>query len=383
MINGQENIFSEARMIAEQNLRQCYFDGKILASLVNFSDFWARDTFWALPGVLTLGDYEVAKNSFELFLKYQKPNGLIPRKIALDYNGFNYLFKKSIKRKKPRAFYKGNIPLSDYVDGNSLFIIALDKYLTETRDFNFAKENFEKIKKIIEWYDSKLKDGFVKEYFLANWMDTIFKNGHVLYSNVLYYQALKSFSEICEMLQRDDLAGIYEKRYLEIKDKINGQFWNGEFFDDELGRHKYFDVAGNAAACFFEIASPEKAKAVFHKLESIKKEKLFPTVSPLYPFWKINPLLYLMGFPQYQNGISWLWIDILAVGAMKKYGFHEEALKHFQEICEIIVKNNAVYETYWPDGRPFEKLLWKSAVPFAWASGIFLEVYELLSIEEN
>ncbi len=379
MIDDPEKIFKEARDIAEKNLRQCYFEGKILASLVNFSDFWARDTFWALPGVLILNDLEIAKNSFKLFLKYQKPNGLIPRKITLDYNGFKYLFKKSIKRKKPRAIYKGNIPVADYVDGNSLMVIAFEKYLTETHDTDFAQKNYEKIKKAINWYEDKLRNEFVTEHLLANWMDTIFKNGHVLYSNVLYCQSLESFTKIAKTLGKIEDADFYEKRYQDLKERISKEFWNGEFFDDELKKHKHFDIAGNILACYFNIASPEQAECIFKKLKEIKKETLLPTVTPKYPFWKINPVLYLMGFPEYQNGISWLWIDILAAGAMKKYGLHEEALKYFQEICEIIVKNGAIYETYWPDGQPFKKLLWKSAVPFAWASGLFLGVYDLIT----
>ena len=52
--------------------------------------------------------------------------------------------------------------------------------------------------------------------------------------------------------------------------------------------------------------------------------------------------------------------------------------QNFKDICEIIVKNNNVHETYYNDGKPFNKPLWKSAVPFAWNSGVFLEVYDLL-----
>lgn len=376
-----KKLIDEARTIAENNLRQCYFEGKILASLQNFSDFWARDTFWALPGVLKLGDLEIAKNSFELFLKYQKPNGLIPRKIALDYNGFKYLFKISIKRKNPRAIYKGNVPFFDYVDGNSLIIIAFEKYLEKTSDTDFAENNYEKFKNAIDWYENKLENGFIREHLLANWMDTIFKNGHVLYSNVLYCQSLESFSKIARLLKKNEDAIFYEKQYHDLKGRINKEFWNGSYFDDVLGCHKHFDTAGNVLACYFNIASPERAKNIFNKLAEIRKEILLPTVLPTYPFWKINPLLYLMGFPEYQNGISWPWIDILACAALNNYGFEKDALEYFMRVSEVIVENKALHETCWNNGRPFDKFLWKSAVPFAWASGLFLEVYEIIRKE--
>lgn len=374
----QKELFVKAKSIAEKNLRQCYFDGKILASLVNFSDFWARDTFWALPGVLEIGDAQVAKNCLELFLSYQKPDGNVPRKIALDWNIAKYVFKKSFCRRKPHPIFKGNIPLSNSKDENSLMIIAFEAYLQKTGDHNFASANYDLLKSAINWYGAKMKNGFVREYALSSWMDTVFKNGNILYTNALYCQALKSFSEIAKITGREKDQEIYEEKYEDFRERINNKFWNGKFYDDELGKHKHFDTAGNAAACFFEIAPQEKADAVFKKLKNIKKEKLLPTVDPPYPFWKISPAAYLLGIRKYQNGVSWLWIDLLAVGAMLKYGRRNEALKHFEEICRVIVKNGAVYETCWNDGQPFNKLLWKSAVPFAWASGLFLEVYEII-----
>jgi glycogen debranching enzyme len=383
MIDIDKKIIEDARAIAEKDLRQCYFEGKILASLRNFSDFWARDTFWAMPGVLELGDLKIAKNSFELFLKCQKPNGLIPRKIALDYNGFKYLFKKSIKRKKPRAIYKGNIPFTDYVDGNSLMVIAFKEYLEKTSDIDFAEKNYEKIKKAVDWYEQKLEGGFIKENLLANWMDTIFKNGHVLYSNVLYCQSLESFSKVAQTIGKIEDAGYYKNKYQDLKERVMKKFWNGNFFDDVLGQHRHFDTAGNVLACYFGLASPKQAESIFKKLKEIRKELLLPTVVPGYPFWKINPILYLMGFPEYQNGISWPWIDIIACAALVKYGFKKEAAEHFKRISAIIVRNKALHETCWNDGRPFNKLLWKSAVPFAWASGLFLKVYGLIAEKKS
>ncbi len=151
------------------------------------------------------------------------------------------------------------------------------------------------------------------------------------------------------------------------------------FYDDELGKHKYFDVAGNVLACYFGVADENKTKIIINKLDEIKKSRLLPSVYPKYPFWKIAPAAYIMGIPDYQNDTSWLWIDILAAGAKFKCGFKEEANRDFENICEIIIEHGAVYETYFCGGKPYSRLLWKSAVPFAWASGLFLKVYSLIA----
>ncbi len=217
MVDKREKIFNEARIIAEKNLRQCYFEGKILASLRNFSDFWARDTFWALPGVLEIGDKEIAKNCLNLFLDYQKPDGNVPRKIALDWNAIKYVFKVSFKRRKPCPIFKGNIPLSNSKDENSLMIIAAEEYLKKTGDSEFLLKRYQKFKQAIDWYDKKITRGFVREYILSNWMDTIFKNGHVLYTNILYCQSLKSFSEIAGALGKNEYAKFYKNKYENFK----------------------------------------------------------------------------------------------------------------------------------------------------------------------
>lgn len=378
MDKNTEEIFVKAKSIAEESLRQCYFNGKVLASLKNFSDYWARDIFWALPGMIEAGDLNIAKECLEYFFAYQRKDGKIPRKIALDYNALKYITGKSLKRKIPRPVYRGNVPISDCMDANALLIIAFQKYLERIDDVFLAEKYYEQLKKAMTWYDNKMRGGFIREYLLANWMDTIFKNGQVLYTNILYCEASRCLEKIFKVLGKEEEAEIYEKKHQEIKEKIKKEFWNGKYFDDQLGRHKHFDTAGNVLACFFDVASKEQTEIILKKLKNIKKEKLLPTVFSLYPFWKINPLTYVFTMSDYQNGISWLWIDLFTTAVNFKNNHHEEALKDFETVCRIIIKNKTVHETYFNNGEPYAKPLWKSAVPFAWNSGVFLQVYEIL-----
>jgi glycogen debranching enzyme len=373
-----KEIFNQAKLIAEASLRQCYFNGKVLASLKNFSDYWARDTFWALPGMIAKGDCNIAKACLEYFLSYQREDGKIPRKIALDYNVIKYITGKSVKRKIPRPIYRGNVPITDCMDANALLIIAFEKYLDKTGDTTLVEKYYEQIKKAIAWYDNKFKKGFVREYLLANWMDTIFKNGQVLYTNVMYCEAKRCMAKIAQTLGKKEEAEIYENEYEDIKKRIGKEFWNGKYFDDQLEKHRHFDTAGNILACFFDIASEEQAKIILNKIENIKKDKLLPTVCPPYPFWKINPITYFFTMSDYQNGTSWLWIDLLCVAVKYKNNCRKESLGDFENICQIIIKNKTVHETYFNNGEPYDKLFWKSAVPFTWNSGIFLQVWEIM-----
>lgn len=384
LMSIQEKNIKQAYLIATENLRQCYKDGKVIASLKNFSDFWARDTFWALPGVLEIGDNDIARACLEYFLSLQRSDGKIPRKISVDFNGLKYLTGKSLLRKKPRPIYTGNLPPFSSMDANSLLIIAAADFIIKTSNEQFAQIHYAKMKAAIDWYKSHTRNGFVREFALGNWMDTVFKNGHVLYSNVLYCEAFKQFSCIAEFAGWENDCGEYREKHLALKKKIDEEFWNGEFYDDQLGKHDHFDLAGNVLALYFKIAIGEKKRKIIEKIIQLKKgRKLLPTVNPRYPWWKINPVTYLLGMQNYQNDVSWMWIDLFAVAALFENDYISEAKDMFSDICNIIVQNGAVHETYFSDGTPYKTTHWESAVPFAWGSGVFLKIYSKIFANDD
>ncbi|MEA1926071.1 MAG: amylo-alpha-1,6-glucosidase [Patescibacteria group bacterium] len=373
------NTIETAGKIARKNLQSCYLNKKVLASPGKFSDYWARDTFWAMAGMLAVGDFEIAKSSLEFFLKYQREDGKIPRKVILEWDSVKYLFGKKIKRNSPKPVYTGIVRPFHSMDDNSLLVIAAREYIKKSGNFKFAEENYIILKKTIDWYESKLSRGLIKEFFLSNWMDTIFKFGKVLYTNVLYCEALNSMREIALTAKRNTDSEYYFEKSENVKGKINDYFWNGEFYNDQPGR-RIFDSAGNILACYFGIAPRIRVRKVLDRMEKIKGEKvLLPTVNPRYSIWRVNPLAIIFGLPEYHNGVSWLWIDLLAVIVKHRSGRREEALKDLERIAEIIIKQKTVYETYFNDGRPFKKIFWKSEASFAWNSGIFLQTCDLIA----
>jgi len=345
---------------------------------MRFSDYWARDSFFAVLGVLEIGDFKVARNILELFLDNQKSNGQIARKFELDYNFLKYIFKKTASRKKPKAVYTSLLPPFNTMDGNSLCVIAFAKYLQKTKDIKFARKYFRKLEKTIVWYEKKKRDTLVREYLLSNWMDTIFKSGKVLYSNTLYAKALEEFSHIAEEVGENKQAKKYKNLHKKTVAVIDKKFWNSEFFDDVADQGKYFDSAGNALACFFGIAPDKKRGNILKYFRKIKTQKLLPTVYPKYSFWKVNPITFLFGMSEYHNGKSWLWIDAFVAGAEFRSGDYGSARKRMTEISQVIVANAAVHEVFHADGRPYNPKFWKSAVPFAWNSGVFLYINSLI-----
>lgn len=385
------------RDIVLSDLRACYRDQGILASSVNFDDYWARDSFWASLGLLESGlDAEKVRESLELFLKYQRSDGKIPRKIALDYNGLKY-FGLKIKRRAPRPIYSSALAWRFSVDDNLLFGIAFCRYVEKTGDLKWAGGYFENLLSALEFYARKnlLREDLIFESGFANWQDTVYKRGFVLYSNCLWYEAVRSFENLRDKLNKNPASRLpnAEMIVFQIRDK----FWldDKNYFTDSVqgGKSdKYFDLAGNLLAILFDIAHPKQAEKILRQVSDIEarcnallsdeeKNILHPLNYPRYPWRRISPALYLFGIQDYQNGINWSWIEALLVLVQIKTGHTEDARQNFARFAEIILKNNHIHETYYLDGRPFNHLLWKSAVPFAWGVGLWL--WAICELEKN
>lgn len=378
-----KNLLEQAKKIALADLRKCYRGEGILASDLRFSDFWARDTFWALFGVLVVGDFEKVRSCLSLFLRYQRKDGLIPRKISLDYNFLKYVFKKSFPRKNSRPIYFGNVAPFCAKDANALLVIAFGKYLKKTGDVDFVCKHWVEIKKSLDWLEGKkVQSVFVREFFLSNWMDTIFKRGAVLYTNVLYAGALRSLADMAECLGKEEVAIEYREKLQNFKKSFQEKFWNGNFFCDELGKKGVFDLTGNALAIIFDLANQRQAEKIVSKAEKIKKNrkeaKLHPINHPQHPLWKINPVVVFIGIKNYQNGNAWSWTEAVFIVAKIKINHTKDACENLEQFSQIIVQNGHIHENYHLSGKPFGSWFWPSAAPFAWGAGLFLWVLEEL-----
>lgn len=372
--------------IVRKELRQCYLGQGVIASPVHFSNYWGRDTFWALRGMIhgDKKDLEMSRKSLELFMKYQRGDGKIPRKIVSDVN----IFKRigiNVKRPYLLPVYASPIKYLHSLDENLLFVSAFCKYIEKTNDLDFARDKYHQLVLALDFFRQKraLRDNLLCEWGLGNWMDTILKRGFVLYTNCLWHEALKQLQNLSRVIERDFPPSLPTPQ--KVKLLIQRDFWNKDngFFVDALSKKKrqkmFFDTAGNLLAVFFGIADADQAKEVLEKVSSLRSgQGLHPTNDPPYPPRKVNPLTYFVGIEKYHNGISWSWIEIIHILALLKSGDLETAQRQFDNLCEIISKNETLHETYNLDGTPFDKPLWKSTTPFAWSAGLFLYVLEKL-----
>ncbi len=375
-----QTILDEAYDISLRCLRDCYQDQGIIAGKKKFDDYWARDAFFALLGSITVNDLTITRATFNLFLNNQNKKGQIPRRIDRNYVTLKYATGIKIKRSNLSPRYTNSVFTAKSLDQNSLFIISLLYYIKKTRDFEYLERNFSRINSAIDWNFLHYKNNLIHEGLFANWQDSVIKKGHVLYTNVLHYGALKAFVDLCKLVNHDYLD--YETKANLLKEEINNKFWNGKYYNAGLSKKEdVFCAAGNILAILFDLTDKKKSNSIEKFIKQNINGMPLPSSYPRYALWRYSPMNYLRGSLYYHGGFSWLWIGCLNVIALLKMDMNKEAIELLENIASKVKEHNNVYEVY-HNGSPVKKLLFKSEVPFAWSAGLFVFAYNRLKNED-
>ncbi|PIU29610.1 hypothetical protein COT07_05015 [Candidatus Woesearchaeota archaeon CG07_land_8_20_14_0_80_44_23] len=372
---------------AKECLRECYSELGIYAGKMHFDDYWARDGFFASLGATAIGDYKISKKELLLFLSKQKENGQLPLRI-----GSELILPKLLKiwrskenktesvRYEIDRVYPNGMPKWP-ADQNSLFVIASEYYTRKSRDVEFARKNYEKIKKALDWNFTLDADSdlLIEEGYYSSWLDGIKKSGKIIYTEACHYYACKSFAQIAKALRKWKDYKKYSHLAEKIKQRINSLMWNGSYYTDWISsggrKHEYFSTDGNILAIVFGIADEEKAGSIIGKLSELGLENGVPyrTNYPKYKWHQIDLLLYITGIPDYHNGMSWLWIGCAGILAKAIAGKKKNAMFLAEKVSEIIMKYGGTYEVYEKkSGSPVRRIFYRSEFPFAWAAGMFL-----------
>ncbi len=365
----------EACDVAIKSLRSCYGDRGIVAGKHQFDAYWARDSFFAAYGSLGLGDFVIVKRQLKYFLKKSK-NLHIPRRV---------MHRHTWLRDVVRIKFFGNLFTYKSRDQNSLYIICFNEYVKKSRDIKFLKKNYSRIKKVLD-KDFKFdidRNLLLEQGFYADWADSIRKRGEILYTNVCHYAALNALAELATTLNKWNDRQHYEFLAGKVKEKLNTFFWNGKYYADSLGKGgDIFSSGANMLAIIWGIADRKKSLKI---IDFVKKNKLesftLATNYPEYHFWQISPLARIVGIPDYHNGLRWLWLGCADVLAKLKLGMKKDAKNLLGKIADKIIEYNDIYEVYEQNGKPVNRLFYKSEVPFAWSAGLF--VYAVREFERK
>ena len=359
-------VLDNAIKIATNSLRACYVDKGIIAGPHHFTDYWARDSYFAALGSLTLGDSKIVSEMVSLFFDYQRSDGLIPYRIMRGPLSLSkYLGKpKYYKNPKPTYNLRGiGQPVLDGTTLTLLFTALLNK-----------SEYLPEIKLALNYLETKEKHGLLWDGPMGEWNDAVWKWGNLLYSNIIYwymYDRLTSWAKDFD----PTLSSSLSSKTNQIAKSIRERLWNGKYFADwhDFKRQDYLYPYGNCLAIAWGFTSPSESKSILKECESLQQNFSLETNSPKYPWWRIDLLQSLIGMADYQNhGILW-WQPITSyLAALKQVGDHQKILEVSNSISQKIVNDNLVSECYERDGHALKRTIYTSEHPFAWASGMIL-----------
>ena len=143
-----------------------------------------------------MGDITIVQEFLLHTLQNIKYDGQCPLRI-----GQKYFLLKYFGLNGPQGpTYIEDKYVSIPMDSNSLIIIVFALFLKTTNNTKFASKYYHQLKCAINWYNHHLINGLVNEGPYAGWADSVKKRGAVLYTNVLYFEALKCMEFIATEL---------------------------------------------------------------------------------------------------------------------------------------------------------------------------------------
>ncbi len=369
-------LINNAYAICKSVLTKSYSGFGINAGSTHFSDIWTRDSCFASWGALAINDHEIVKN----FLTYSTLNlsktGQVPLRI-----GEKYFLAKYVGLKGAYGpTYIEDKYISTPMDSNALLTILFCKYFNHSNDTQFAKRYFSLFKKIIDWYLLFESNSLVNEWHYAGWADSVKKKGHVLYTHTLIFHALNELSSIASHLNNTDNENELKSRAAIMKDTINHQFWNGTYYIDWIykqHRQETFSVEGNLFAILFGLANDEQQQQIINYINTnnVISDYGLTAVHPKYKKSTIYGPFHLINLTDYHNGLIWFWLSCLAFVTLNRSNEDHLANKLIINMSTSIVTHGTMYEVYEKNGRPVNRLFYKSEKNFAWSAGLFVWAY--------
>lgn len=284
----------QATIIASEGLRKCYTNDGIIAGRHHFTDYWARDGFFAALGSLALGDQTIVEKMVRNFFKHQRGDGLIPYRIMRGPISLGKYLGHPTFYKKPRPTYKLRGFGNEVLDGTTLTIL-FSSLLGLKNSLN-SRKLIPKIKIALNYLESREKNGLLYDGVMAEWNDSVLKFGNLLYSNVIYwymYARLTLWSQSFNARWSKKLESKKHQIALSLRNKL----WTGKYFADwhDYKRHDYFYSFGNCLAIVWNLTTPRESESILNKCKDVMVNFTLETNSPKYPWWRIAPLQRLVG----------------------------------------------------------------------------------------
>lgn len=309
-------------------------------------EYWTRDFSYSLEGLLEAGHAETARKNLESLWDRQKLNGKLP--VLFIKNKLPWMYN-SLKKGRLKSFlgsFSGLVGIINSIFGVSdptpHAVLATYDYARITGDYSVIKAFAPRIKKAIDYIERQYDDRMLVG---CDWRDLMPE-----------MKKKKLLSNQCLLYRIYCLSGLKEKAEI-LKQRINENFWNGEFYISALDSAD-FDVLGTSLAVRWGIIPKErylKTALMLRRASGQYGIKNMILSSENYKIGKVR----IAKCDQY--GTIWPFVSYNAVVALHEMGCKEEALEEFNKL-DNLPGFNEWYEPH--SGRPCgsRDQLWSAAM---------------------
>ena len=387
-----QDILDKGYLIANKNLKigieeRLLPNGEIKRVLCaghrNFREPWARDLSFAVFGLMETGEAEVARQSLEVFLHFQKPSGQFPIKCYSTGIIDRYIHSLFGRRQptniplRPK-YLSGHHTVS--LDGNALLVISILNYASYSNDLEFVRQHWAGLKQAVYWLEEKAlreRDLLYQEAY-SDWADSLALKGFVLYTNVIYWKVLKEMADFSKKISSHEDTGPWLEKATRTRIAIYAEFWRDDpgYFINSL-EIPDFSSAGNLLAIAWGLVSNSQGRKILEALDRFKMSDPVPTkvMQAVIPRKFIAIENRIAGIPQYHTQAAWLWLGAWHVVSLAKMGRLVEADEILERIMKVVERDKIVYEVYGVDGKFLSTPLYTAEAPLTWSAGMIVYAY--------
>lgn len=330
-----------------------------------FRALWIRDTFFSAEILYKIGLGHLVDNLIELCLK-NIVDGCVPK--AMDTMNTEWRVVKVCIRhslglpKEPDSFegpliiMHGDSRTSCAIDSNILLVLA---------SFH-SKKYTKKVASLLDFY--QLKNGLIIQEPYSDWQDSQDRSGVTFLTNLLYYQAIKQYSDLGIKIK--DKSG-----KVIVPDQLKNTIIN-TFYDKKTGifkSHKnFYALADNLFAIKYNFIDSSNL------YKNLKKSELWSSV-PGFPQIPNNNNVHVQvkfgSLENYHNNIYWSWLMGFSGAISFMMKDYIEGQKMFDRLERIAYRDKCIAEIYDPTTfKIFETGTYKAECPFTWGSCFVLEM---------
>lgn len=355
----------------------------VCAGFRHFREPWARDFGFASFGLMTEGRADVVEDGVRLFFRHQAASGQLPLKLHSTILVERYLHSvfhriQPVDANLIPRFITAHGTRS--LDSVLLLLIAWSQCAVKTHNEALAVDLHGQALRALNWVERyRGETGLLHQGPFADWADSIARKGPVLYTNVLWWKAIRGLEEVESMLPAHMISP-KESSY-EVGERILKAYYNeGAGYLYQTPRHGMFCAAPNYMAVAWGLTDNRQS----HKILSYAREFGMSDVVPSrvtdreYPFYQVGPEMWVAGIPNYHTSCSWMWIGGWHAVACLEAGLLEEASTLVDRMLKIVERDGTVYEVHAPSGEPLATRLYHSEEPLSWNAAMILYAVDRL-----